>query len=294
MQIRNLTIGFFIVLMVTVCASKTNAQSVSDLRFTEFLVHNDALNIDEFGKHSSWIEIYNSGYNAVEIGGCYLTDDLNNPTKYWIPTGDIQTKIPARNYILFWADGKPTRGIFHLNFELKDAKVIALFEQNGKTMVDKIEIAEPQYSNQSFGLFPDLTGKWQHLDKITPASDNDHSPKATSGEKFVQMDPTGIGMAIIAMSVVFSALALLYFIYKTIGHFFTRKPKVVKKEGEAVSETLKPGELSGEVNAAIAMTLHLYANELHDEENTVLTIKRVSRNYSPWSSKIYTLRKNPR
>lgn len=294
MQIRKLTKGFVIVLMVTLCAFISKAQNVSDLRFTEYLVHNDSLNVDGFGKNSSWIEIYNTSYNAVEIGGCYLTDDLNNPTKYWIPTGDSKTLIPARNYIMFWADGKPTRGIDHLNFELKGAKVIALFEQNGKTMVDKFEISEPQYSNQSYGLFPDVNGKWQHLDKITPASDNDHSPKASSGEKFVQMDPTGIGMAMIAMSVVFAALALLYVIYKLIGRFFTRQPKVVKKEGEAVSEKSKQGEMSGEVNAAIAMTLHLYASELHDDENAVLTIKKVSRNYSPWSSKIYTLRKYPR
>jgi len=51
--------------------------------------------------------------------------------------------------------------------------------------------------------------------------------------------------------------------------------------------------MSGEVNAAIAMALHLYQSEMHDYENTVLTIQKVSRNYSPWSSKIYTLRKTP-
>jgi Na+-transporting methylmalonyl-CoA/oxaloacetate decarboxylase gamma subunit len=294
MQIRKLTIGFLIVLMVTLCASKINAQSVNDLRFTEYLVHNDSLNVDGFGKNSSWIEIFNSGYNAVEIGGCYLTDDLSNPTKYWIPTGDPKTLIPSRNYVIFWADGKPTRGIDHLNFELKGAKVIALFQQNGKTVVDKFEIVEPQYSNKSYGLFPDVNGQWQYLDKITPASDNDHSPKVSSGEKFVEMDPTGVGMAIIAMSVVFAALALLYIIYKSIGRFFTRQPKVVKRQGEAVSVNSKSGEMSGELNAAIATTLYLYASELHDDENTVLTIKKVSRNYSPWSSKIYTLRKYPR
>ncbi len=47
--------------------------------------------------------------------------------------------------------------------------------------------------------------------------------------------------------------------------------------------------ITGEINAAIAMTLHLYASELHDAENTVLTINKVSRTYSPWSSKIYGL-----
>ncbi len=51
---------------------------------------------------------------------------------------------------------------------------------------------------------------------------------------------------------------------------------------------------SGEVYAAIAMTLYKMNGEEHDFENTVLTIKNIDRNYSPWSSKIYTLREIPR
>ncbi|MDX9905877.1 MAG: lamin tail domain-containing protein, partial [Bacteroidales bacterium] len=41
---------------------------------------------------------------------------------------------------------------------------------------------------------------------------------------------------------------------------------------------------------AIAMALFLY-NEVHDEESNILTIERVSRIYSPWSSKYYNMRK---
>jgi hypothetical protein len=56
---------------------------------------------------------------------------------------------------------------------------------------------------------------------------------------------------------------------------------------------VKPG-LSGEVNAAIVMALYLYQNEIHDQEDPVITMTKVSRTYSPWSSKIYGLRKSPR
>ena len=51
---------------------------------------------------------------------------------------------------------------------------------------------------------------------------------------------------------------------------------------------------SREVYAAIAMALYEVAEEVHDIENAVLTIKTVDRTYSPWSSKIYTLREIPR
>jgi hypothetical protein len=48
--------------------------------------------------------------------------------------------------------------------------------------------------------------------------------------------------------------------------------------------------LTGEEIAAISMALHLYMEEIHDEESGVLTIKQISRTYSPWSSKIYAVR----
>lgn len=51
---------------------------------------------------------------------------------------------------------------------------------------------------------------------------------------------------------------------------------------------------SVEAYAAIAMALYEMNGEVHDFENTVLTIKDIDRSYSPWSSKIYTLREIPR
>ena len=48
--------------------------------------------------------------------------------------------------------------------------------------------------------------------------------------------------------------------------------------------------MTGEVNAAIATALYMYFNELHDDESNIITIKKVSKFYSPWSSKIYGLR----
>ena len=50
---------------------------------------------------------------------------------------------------------------------------------------------------------------------------------------------------------------------------------------------------SGEVLAAIGLAMHEFQDESHDIENTVLTIHRVARSYSPWSSKLYGLRQTP-
>jgi hypothetical protein len=46
-------------------------------------------------------------------------------------------------------------------------------------------------------------------------------------------------------------------------------------------------KITGDENAAICAALYLYFTELHDEEKYVMTVKKVSRTYSPWSSKIY-------
>ncbi len=294
MDIRKYILPVFVILLF-ISGRTVYAQNAGDLRFNEILVYNDSNYVDDYGMHSPWIEIVNSSFSSVNIGGCYLTDDLNNPRKYWIPTGVPATAVQPRSYLVFFADNQPTRGVFHLNFDLRESKVIALFDANGKTLIDKLDLNVSHTPDVSYARVSPDSDQWEYKKNTTPGSDNDYSRKATSGEQFVNMDPSGIGMTVIAMMVVFSALALLYIIFKNIGRAFTRT-KVEKKKQEVriPAEAKVVTEISGEVNAAIAMALYLYQNEMHDFENTVLTVRKVSRTYSPWSSKIYTLRKNPR
>jgi len=273
---------------------KTQGQSVTKLKINELLLINDSSYIDDFGNHSSWIEIFNSDYNTVDIGGLFLTDDLSEPKKYWIPIGDPVTLIPPRGYLVFFADNHPTHGILHLNFTLSESKTIALFNASGEALIDSITINQAQKSNVSYGRLADGESEWGFLGYTTPKANNDPTPKASSGEEFVKMDPSGLGMTFIAMSVVFFALALLFVVYKNMGRIFLRRTrKKISSETKEVSSEEYEDEISGEINAAIALALYFYKSELHDIEDTVLTIRKVSRNYSPWSSKIYSLRKSP-
>lgn len=292
-RIKQLFAGI-VVLLLVVASYSLNAQNASDLRFNEVLVFNESNYVDEYGERSGWIEITNSSYSSINIGGCFITDDLNNPTKYWIPTGTPETTMAPRGFIVFFADNHPSRGIFHLNFSLDNGKTIALFDANGRTMLDKLEIGSGHQSDISYARVSPESNEWEFKEKTTPGSNNDHSRQVSSGEKFVEMDPVGFGMTLVAMFVVFSALALLYAFYKLVGRQFTRTKKVKLKVGEVAAAVPAEVEISGELNAAIAMALYLYQTEMHDFENTVLTMKKVSRTYSPWSSKIYTLRKTPR
>jgi Na+-transporting methylmalonyl-CoA/oxaloacetate decarboxylase gamma subunit len=140
----------------------------------------------------------------------------------------------------------------------------------------------------------------QNIDMVNKNAAKGHYRKPKMSEKIAIADPWGVGMASIAMSVVFLGLLLLYLVFKNVGntlifiqkrrtilhrlaniHLFKQKTKV---EVEAITI-----DDSGEVYAAITAAIHLFNEELNDEENTVLTINKVSRTYSPWSSKIHGL-----
>lgn len=111
---------------------------------------------------------------------------------------------------------------------------------------------------------------------------------------FQKIDPWGIGMTVIGYVVVFVALLFLYIIFSNLTKVLNINVKrLLRREGkpEPTDENL---DISGEVNAAIAIAIHLYYAEVHDKENTILTIDKVSKTYSPWSSKIYGLRQHPR
>ncbi len=115
-----------------------------------------------------------------------------------------------------------------------------------------------------------------------------------NAEEFEQVDPIGFGLAAVGIAVVFSSLLLLYLVFLNLSKFLqSRSKKKLIQKGQ-VEDSKKESELTGEINAAIAAALYLYSQELHDQESTVLTINRVSRTYSPWSSKIYGLRQYPR
>ena len=109
---------------------------------------------------------------------------------------------------------------------------------------------------------------------------------------FSAIDSDGLVLVIVGYCIVFMALLLLYLFFRYIIPTILRVivGKSRSNKGSDSSETNQIVEISGEVNAAISMALYLYLNELHDEESNILTIKRVSKIYSPWSSKIYGVR----
>ena len=297
-------LSFALALMLGACNEQ---QSNNKLVINEVLVENSSNFQDDYGMRSGWIEIFNKAYSSADLAGCLLKVSSNpgDTTTYFIPKGDILTNIKPRQHTLFWADANPRRGTFHTNFLLSTTSDnwIGLYDSGKKIMDQVIVPHDALKANTSYARIVDASPMWEVKNDIedkyvTPSTNNQTIENNPKMDKFELHDASGVGMAISAMSVVFSGLLLLFLCFRMVGKtsIYLRKRNAMQVQNitdlqEANDKRL--GEAPGEVIAAITMALHEAQGADHDVEETILTISRVKRSYSPWSSKIYTLRNIP-
>ncbi len=260
--------------------------------------------VDEYGEHNAWIEIFNSSYAPLEISSIYITDDKNQPRKYPVPLGDARTKLGKRQHLVFFADSMPTRGTFHTSFALTPGRDnwIGIYDADGITLIDEVLVPANLPVNASYARNEDGGDVWEVRNGsgslyVTPAGANRIVDENDRVRIFKENDSTGVALTIMAMCIVFSALLLLCICFYIIGRInkkFAQQRKIQAHgvDHREVSRKERPEADSGEVIAAIAMALNEHLDS-HDRESTVLTINKVRRAYSPWSSKIYGLRENP-
>jgi Na+-transporting methylmalonyl-CoA/oxaloacetate decarboxylase gamma subunit len=102
------------------------------------------------------------------------------------------------------------------------------------------------------------------------------------------IDQYTLVIAITGYCIVLAALSFVAYFFTRLHTFqdFLTKRRISVRETSGKDEKPKV-IMTGEENAAIAAALYLFFSELHDEEKYVMTIRKVSKTYSPWSSKIY-------
>jgi len=139
----------------------------------EIVASNSRLNKDPQGQFEDWIELYNTGTTPFNAAGLYLTDDVATPTKWRIPTDrPTLTIIPARGYLLIWADDDTDSPGLHASFRLSaDGERLALFAADGQTPIDSVEFGE-QTANISYGRDPAAGNEWRFFAVATPGSTN--------------------------------------------------------------------------------------------------------------------------
>ena len=311
-----------LILALAVSFTSLRAQNVIDLIIAEALAVPDSTGIvDDYGRQGGWIEIFNTSQGTVNCAGCFLTDDRSNLKKSIIPKGDLRTKIGPRQTTLFYASGNGSDGTFYADFQVRPGSTVYLVSNDGRTVIDSLVIP----ANLPVGMSMrkeahDLRQReFEPVPEPTvpsPGIFNGDLNAATKAEAMKEKDPHGGILSLVAVTVVFSALAILWFLFWL---FFDRpakkaaaakdqpaKPKKGKKAALAdvpagtptdeiaavIALAMDMGQ-GGDVYAAIALAMDRYFSDaVHDNESFVLTIR--PKEGSAWNDKKQIFRKIPR
>ena len=89
----------------------------------EFSCSNYSLNVA--GNNEDFVELFNETAGPVDIGGWYMSDDLDEPTKFEIPAGTI---VPPNGYLTIICSGEAQAGnlyaggFLNTNFRIHQCK----------------------------------------------------------------------------------------------------------------------------------------------------------------------------
>jgi len=148
--------------------------SDAQLVINEFMASNQNTITDNYGENEDWIEIYNAGSVAVNLSGKYLTDDLQNKTKWGFPN----ITLNAGQYYIIWADDDTEQGLNHANFKLSaSGECIGIFDsfEAHYAAIDTIRF-DAQDTDVSFGRKADGALSVQTI--ITPGGENESTDVA--------------------------------------------------------------------------------------------------------------------
>ena len=127
---------------------------------------------------ADWIELYNPTGADIDVGGYFLSDEINDPTKFEIPAGTI---VPANDYLIILATGfyelDPNMfGYLNTTFKITQTKPEALvFADNSGTILSSFEFLNsilPTHRNHSYGRSGDGGTDWVYFTNPTPDAAN--------------------------------------------------------------------------------------------------------------------------
>lgn len=148
---------------------------LSGLCINEILALNGQSNSDENNEYDDWVELFNNGPEAIDIGGLYVTDDLSQPDKWQISDSHPEsTSIQPGEYLLLWADEDLEQGPLHLDFKFSgDGETFGLAQatDSGFVFIDTL-IFGSQSTDVSWGRFPDGENSFRFFMNPTPGHRN--------------------------------------------------------------------------------------------------------------------------
>lgn len=155
--------------MLCFCAALTavSLPAASEITINEILTATDET--DGTGTPLEWIELYNSGIEAVSLRGYALSDDADRLDKWAFPT----VSIGAQSRLLVWATGhnRLNPNGLHANFQLRrEGETLFLSDPSG-VVLDRLAYP-PQRRNISYGRRPDGASEWRYFDSPSPGLPN--------------------------------------------------------------------------------------------------------------------------
>ena len=141
----------------------------ASLWINEILANNEAGLKDDFGETSYWIELFNPGSEAVNLGGWFLSNDEQNLVQWKFPN----VSLPSGGFLVVFASGKDRTNSapLHTNFKLaQEGEFLALVEPNGKKIHHSFNFPT-QRPDVSYGI-PATNGGFQFFPEPTPGQPN--------------------------------------------------------------------------------------------------------------------------
>ena len=138
------------------------------LVISEVCAANRSYAADAGGAFHDYIEIYNPSAEAVDLSGCYLTDNEDDLRKWSFPQG---TSVPAGGYLLVYASGGAlgAAGEVHASFKLaSEGEPVILLDGEGRA-ISSVEYPA-LLSDQAYSL--DEDGAYTTLLAPTPGMAN--------------------------------------------------------------------------------------------------------------------------
>lgn len=146
------------------------AVAESPVKINEYIVNNDYSIVDSDGERSSWVEIINTGSEAVDITGFGLSDDETDTKKWIFPEMSLQ---PGEIRLVFLSgkDKTDPSGELHANFKLSknDTKLI-LSQEMGRTI--DVSVIDSKLGSASCGRAEGDYSNWVYFAEPTPGAAN--------------------------------------------------------------------------------------------------------------------------
>jgi hypothetical protein len=168
----------FVITLFSFCGSDDTPDPpivYPQLYLNEVMPDNETVIADEEGEHDDWFEIYNPNSEPVDLAGWYISDNSSNLKQYQFPDNDATaTTIPARGFVILWADEQPGQGPLHLNFRLSSTGESLFLSGDGIDIIDQVSYGDdlqPE-TDQSIGRIDDGVVPWQILSVPSPGTTN--------------------------------------------------------------------------------------------------------------------------